>query len=96
MNKLFSILLLLIFIVPVQALAAVPPSVIGRILLQVEEHGEAWYVSPVTEERFYLKDVERWVRVKYVKATVKKEDKNTRGAKENARMHPRKQMAQPA
>lgn len=28
----------------------------GKILLQVEEHGEAWYVAPVTGERFYLKD----------------------------------------
>ncbi|NTW21920.1 hypothetical protein HGA34_00050 [Candidatus Falkowbacteria bacterium] len=26
----------------------------GRILLQVESHGEAWYVSPVTLKRYYL------------------------------------------
>jgi hypothetical protein len=26
----------------------------GRILLQVEEHGEAWYVSPVDWQRYYL------------------------------------------
>lgn len=26
----------------------------GRILLQVEAHGEAWYVDPLSEERFYL------------------------------------------
>ncbi|MEW6610964.1 MAG: CARDB domain-containing protein [Patescibacteria group bacterium] len=30
----------------------------GRILLQVEENGEAWYVDPVTAQRFYLKDGE--------------------------------------
>lgn len=28
----------------------------GRILLQVEKHGEAWYVDPVTTRRFYMKD----------------------------------------
>ncbi len=33
-----------------------PRNAIGRILLQVEERGEAWYVDPVTENRYYLKD----------------------------------------
>ncbi len=28
----------------------------GYILLQVEAHGEAWYVDPVSEKRTYLKD----------------------------------------
>ncbi len=28
----------------------------GRILLQVENHGEAWYVNPKDDKRFYLKD----------------------------------------
>lgn len=28
----------------------------GRILLQVEEKGEAWYVDPVSQSKFYLKD----------------------------------------
>lgn len=28
----------------------------GRILLQVEEAGEAWYLDPSTEKRYYLKD----------------------------------------
>lgn len=28
----------------------------GRILLQVEENGEAWYVDPDTNKRYYLKD----------------------------------------
>ena len=28
----------------------------GKILLQVEEHGEAWYVDEETEKKFYLKD----------------------------------------
>ncbi len=28
----------------------------GQILLQVAKHGEAWYVGPVTGQRYYLKD----------------------------------------
>jgi len=28
----------------------------GRILLQVESHGEAWYVNPADNERYYLRD----------------------------------------
>ncbi len=28
----------------------------GRILLQVEEHGEAWYVEPDREEKYYMRD----------------------------------------
>lgn len=44
---------------PVQVLAAnsaVPRQTVGRVLLQVEQRGEAWYVDPVTETRYYLKD----------------------------------------
>ena len=26
----------------------------GKILLQVEGHGEAWYINPVTNMRYYL------------------------------------------
>jgi len=28
----------------------------GYILLQVETHGEAWYINPLSEKKFYLKD----------------------------------------
>jgi hypothetical protein len=28
----------------------------GRIILQVEQHGEAWYVNPKDSRRFYMKD----------------------------------------
>lgn len=28
----------------------------GRILLQIEEHGEAWYVDPVSENKFYMRN----------------------------------------
>ena len=30
--------------------------VVGRILLQVEQHGEAWYVNPTDSRRYYMKD----------------------------------------
>jgi hypothetical protein len=36
--------------------AAVPPSAIGRILLDVSRHGEAWYVDPQQGTRTYLAD----------------------------------------
>ena len=32
------------------------PTAFGQILLQVNENGEAWYIDPVSEDRFYLKD----------------------------------------
>jgi hypothetical protein len=28
----------------------------GRILLQVQEHGEGWYVDPTTKKKYYMKD----------------------------------------
>lgn len=28
----------------------------GHILLQVEDHGEAWYLDPTTKNRYYMKD----------------------------------------
>ena len=37
---------------------ALTKRLLGRILLQVEEHGEAWYVNPVDKLRYYLKDGE--------------------------------------
>ena len=36
----------------------------GRILLQVESVGEAWYVNPIDGKRYYLKDgVSAWARL---------------------------------
>jgi len=29
---------------------------LGRIMLQVEQHGEAWYLYPKTRKRYYMKD----------------------------------------
>lgn len=42
-------------VVPVSA-ATIYDRVAGRILLQVENHGEAWYVDPVSRTRYYLPD----------------------------------------
>ncbi len=54
-NKKISFLFLLVFcslaLYSPQAKAASLP---GRILLQVESHGEAWYVNPQDGERYYL------------------------------------------
>jgi uncharacterized protein YkwD len=38
------------------ATASMQDRVDGYILLQVESHGEAWYVDPVTHKRYYMKD----------------------------------------
>lgn len=35
----------------------------GRILLQVEEHGEAWYINPSDLKRYYLKDGDEAYRI---------------------------------
>ncbi len=29
---------------------------LGRIIIQIQEHGEAWYIDPVTKKRYYMKD----------------------------------------
>jgi hypothetical protein len=41
---------------PLQAFAAVPPTALGRILLDVNNRGQAWYVDPVTKDRTYVAD----------------------------------------
>jgi len=59
-KKIISFSILSFLLLPttnVQATSIID-TVSGRILLSVEEHGEAWYVDPVDEERFYLKDGE--------------------------------------
>ncbi|MBI4407541.1 MAG: C39 family peptidase [Candidatus Kerfeldbacteria bacterium] len=40
---------------PLKTLASdVAERTAGRVLLQVEQHGEAWYVNPADQERYYL------------------------------------------
>jgi hypothetical protein len=61
MKKLISILSISVFALVLFAgvmRADASTSLLGRILLQVEGHGEAWYVLPETAERLYLKDGE--------------------------------------
>jgi len=53
---LYSLLTITLLATPALSFAAVPSNTIGRILLQVQSSGEAWYVSPVTKTRVYLKD----------------------------------------
>lgn len=50
----FAILVLSFIVLPIKAKASLADRLTGKILLQVEEKGEAWYVSPVSKERFFL------------------------------------------
>jgi hypothetical protein len=53
---LFAVGILFLFpISPVWA-ATLAQTLSGKILLDVESHGEAWYVYPVNTNRYYLKD----------------------------------------
>lgn len=53
--KKYIIALCSIILVPsIIAIAATTSSVQGKIVLQVEEHGEAWYISPMSLTRYYL------------------------------------------
>lgn len=55
MKKKLLYLLFIIFFLPDFVFASsVSERLAGRILLQVEEHGEAWYVNPVDLRRYFL------------------------------------------
>lgn len=62
MKKIASVcvfLVILTFILPLRSGAASLPltqRLNGRILLQVESYGRAWYVNPADASRYYLKD----------------------------------------
>ncbi|MFH1766562.1 MAG: hypothetical protein ABH826_00495, partial [Patescibacteria group bacterium] len=47
----FALNFILIDFANAQSLSA---SLSGRILLQVEENGEAWYVNPIDERRYFM------------------------------------------
>ncbi|MBD3247848.1 hypothetical protein GF382_00990 [Candidatus Falkowbacteria bacterium] len=51
MKKFFIIVASLILFVSISIAEA---STLGKILLQVEENGEAWYVNPESQRRYYL------------------------------------------
>lgn len=58
MKYIIAIILLITFL-PLPVFAAEKPLVdqlSGRILLQVESYGRAWYVDPINKERYYLQD----------------------------------------
>lgn len=50
------VLLLIIAVSPAAQAQSIDEIVAGKILLDVEQHGEAWYVDPVTYDRYYLRD----------------------------------------
>jgi hypothetical protein len=57
MRKSFFLLVLALGLTPIASQAAsLSDSLRGSVLLQVESHGEAWYVLPTTGQRIYLKD----------------------------------------
>ncbi len=53
MKKIFTIIFILMLPVLTQA-AGLATSLSGKILLQVEENGEAWYINPTDEQRYYM------------------------------------------
>lgn len=56
MKKITIFLLLILFLLPNSLVHAesVSERLSGRIIIQVESHGEAWYVNPIDLERYYL------------------------------------------
>lgn len=52
-NKLI-IFIIIVFVFASFSNVSAATNLSGRILLQVEEHGEAWYVNPVDNLRYYL------------------------------------------
>lgn len=59
MNKILLVIIISQFIWPLPTMAASPDlsqKLAGKILLQVESYGRAWYVHPVEQTRYYLKD----------------------------------------
>ena len=56
-SKAIIFLLVLSLLIPIVATkAATTNNLNGRILLQVESKGEAWYVNPKDGKRYYMKD----------------------------------------
>jgi len=51
-------ILVMTFSVTQTAAQSLAQQLVGKILLQVEDHGEAWYVHPDNMQRYYLRDGE--------------------------------------
>jgi len=58
MKRIIILIIVICLLVPCLGQAAMIDTVRGKILLQVQEHGEAWYVYPVNNSRYYLQDGE--------------------------------------
>jgi len=61
LKYLYSLVIAVLTLAPLSgqvalAAASLADRMRGRILLQVESHGEAWYVHPDSGERYYMKD----------------------------------------
>jgi len=54
MKRIIFILVLSLFIAPAAGAATLAEDTAGKILLQVERNGEAWYVHPINHERHFL------------------------------------------
>ena len=56
MKKFLYILILVLLVFPINLALAetIAEKLSGRILLQVEDNGEAWYVNPANKERYFL------------------------------------------
>lgn len=54
MKKFYPIIAAALFLLPLTASAATPKNLYGRIVLEVERHGEAWYINPQTGELSFL------------------------------------------
>jgi hypothetical protein len=53
--KYFSLLIIAaVIIIPIATHAALVDKLSGRILLQVQQRGEAWFVHPPTQKKYYL------------------------------------------
>lgn len=63
----FCFLLFLLATIPAQA-SALGDRLSGRVLISVEEHGEAWYIDPLTSTRSYLGRPEEALRFWHTKA----------------------------
>ena len=54
MKKIFFLLLLLTLVFPLNAQAGLSSRLAGRIVINVEKDGEAWYIYPENNRRYYL------------------------------------------
>ncbi|NCU43348.1 hypothetical protein EOL72_03315, partial [Candidatus Falkowbacteria bacterium] len=55
MKKLFLLIILSLSIIPLSSQAnSLGAKLSGRILLQVEQNGEAWYLNPEDQRRYFL------------------------------------------